>query len=232
MITFQSVTFSYTNRKQPVFNNSTLTSKIKAGGCIAIVGTNGAGKTTFLKLIAGLLKPEKGSAKINHGLKSAYLPQLQHYDRIYPLTVFDVVNMGHPIPKLLWKKHTDEQISLTLKTLDTVNLVHKKNDHIASLSGGEFQRMLFARTLVENADIILLDEPFISIDEVTLETLLGLMSTITQDLNKTILCICHDLDLAQKHFTHVIHIKDQQPVLYTQNDWQLFFRQNGGRHVL
>ena len=232
MITFKSVSFSYPKRKNPVFNNSTFTSKIKTGSCIAIVGANGSGKTTFLKLIAGLLKPDKGSAHINKGLKSAYLTQLQHYDRIYPLTVFDVVNMGHPIPKLAWQNHTEEQINLTLKTIKTVNLLHKKNDHIASLSGGEFQRMLFARTLVENADIILLDEPFISVDEITIETLLGLMSKITQDFNKTILCICHDLNLAQEYFTHILHIKEQQPILYSQSDWQVFFRTNGGRHVL
>ena len=232
MITFQSVSFSYPKRKQPVFNNATFTCEIKAGSCVAIVGANGSGKTTFLKLIAGLLKPDKGSAHINNELKSAYLTQLQHYDRIYPLTIFDVVNMGHPIPMLLWKSHTNEQINLTLKTLKTVNLLHKKSDHISNLSGGEFQRMLFARTLVENADIILLDEPFISVDEITIETLLGLMSKITWDFNKTILCICHDLDLAQEYFTHVIHIKEQQPILYTQSDWQLFFHKNGARHVL
>lgn len=232
MITFQSVSFSYPKRKEPVFSHSTLMSTIKVGSCVAIVGANGSGKTTFLKLIAGLLKPDKGRAHIHNEFKSAYLTQLQHYDRIYPLTVFDVINMGHPIPKWLWKRHTNEQIALTLKTLKTVNLLHKKSDHIASLSGGEFQRMLFARTLVENADIILLDEPFISVDEITIEALLGLMSTITHTLHKTILCICHDLDLAQKYFTHVIHIKKQQPILYTQHDWQLFFHKNGGRHVL
>ncbi len=232
MITFQSVSFSYPKRKNPVFNNSTFTSKIRAGACIAIVGANGSGKTTFLKLIAGLLKPDKGHTHIDKGLISGYLTQLQHYDRIYPLTVFDVASMGHPLPKLLWKSYTAEQNNLTLEALKTVNLLHKKNDHIASLSGGEFQRMLFARTLVENADIILLDEPFISVDEITIETLLGLMSKITQDFNKTILCICHDLNLVQEYFTHILHIKEQQPILYSQNDWQFFFRTNGGRHVL
>lgn len=232
MITFQSVTFSYPSKKQSVFNNSTFTSKIKSGDCVAIVGANGSGKTTFLKLISGLLKPHQGEAYIDNNLKISYLTQLQHYDRIYPLTVLDVVNMGHPTPKFLWRDYTDKEYALTLNALETVNLLNKKDQHISNLSGGEFQRMLFARTLTEDSDVILLDEPFTSIDETTIETLLGLMSNITTQLGKTILCICHDLDIAQKHFTHVLHIKDEQPVLYTQNDWRLFFHQNGGRHAI
>ena len=232
MITFKSVSFLYPKRKHAVFNTSTFTSKIKDGDCVAIVGANGSGKTTFLKLISGLLKPRKGLAYIDKGLKVSYLTQLQHYDRIYPLTVFDVVSMGHPIPKFLWKSHTNQQNESTLKALETVNLTDKKNDHISNLSGGEFQRMLFARTLVEDSDIILLDEPFTSIDEGTIETLLRLMSKTTRELNKTIICICHDLDLAQEYFTHVIHIKKQQPILYTQSDWRLFFNENGGRHAI
>jgi len=232
MITFQSVSFSYPKKKQAAFNNSTFTSTIKGGDCVAIVGANGSGKTTFLKLISGLLSPHKGHAHIGKELKASYLTQLQHYDRIYPLTVFDVVNMAHPIPKLLWKSHTHQQNESTIRALETVNLIDKKNNHISNLSGGEFQRMLFARTLAEDSNIILLDEPFTSIDETTIETLLGLMSKTTKQLNKTILCICHDLNFAQEYFTHILHIKKQQPILYTQSDWRLFLKKNGGRYAL
>ncbi|MDP2193044.1 MAG: ATP-binding cassette domain-containing protein [Alphaproteobacteria bacterium] len=216
----------------PIFRNGHLQGGIKPHTCTAIVGANGSGKTTFLKLISGLIQPQSGRCGLTPGIKASYLTQLQHYDRIYPLRVIDVVNMGHAVPPFLLWGYTDVQMHKSLSALEMVKLAHKKDHHISQLSGGEFQRMLFARVLVEDSDLILLDEPFTSMDEQTINSVLDLMKTLTTEYGKTILCVCHDLGLIPQHFSHVLHVKNQQVQSLETQHWINTLMQNGGRSAL
>ncbi len=164
---------------------------IPQSSLVAIAGPNGAGKSTLLKSIAGLLTPVSGTIEGTQCIRLAYLPQVHEIDRSFPITAFDMVSLG------LWNelgafrglmpKHR-EQVAAALCT---VGLEGFERRPIATLSGGQFQRALFARMILQDADLLLLDEPFSSIDTASAEILLN----VTQDWQrkgKTVLAVLHD----------------------------------------
>jgi zinc/manganese transport system ATP-binding protein len=172
------------------------------GSLTAIVGPNGAGKSTLLKAIVGLLKP--GGGRIDcHGFdrrrELAYLPQQADVDRSFPITVVDTVAAG------LWHRTGAmgglgrEAGDLLLDALAAVGLDGFGRRSIGSLSAGQFQRVLFARVLLQGAPIVLLDEPFNAIDARTTTHLLGLVRR-WHDEGRTVIAVLHDLDLVRRHF--------------------------------
>lgn len=169
----------------------------------AIIGPNGAGKSTLLKIIANLLSPVKGKVKISKGIKVAYLPQYSLLDRNFPLTTFDVVTMG------LWKdigvfgSLSKKKIDIIYSALDAVGLSEYSSRSISDLSGGQFQRLLFARMIVQDANLLLLDEPFAAVDEPTVKDLLRLIEK-WHNQGKTILAVMHNLKLVKNHFPNTI----------------------------
>lgn len=213
---FKDVSFAYPNRK--IFE--AVSFELVANSMTAVVGSNGAGKSTFLKLLTKELIPQKGTITIAKEIRISYLAQLQVYDKSYPLSVYDVASMGQ-------KKKNEDLVNSALHVL---GLMDFKDQPISNLSGGQFQRMLFARSLVLNGDLFLLDEPFTAVDEKTIQDLLDCMKQVSR--NKTILCVCHDLDLVCSHFSYILHIKDKKITLYTQEQWNHFFKNNGGRLAL
>ncbi|NBT85144.1 MAG: metal ABC transporter ATP-binding protein [Alphaproteobacteria bacterium] len=169
----------------------------------AIIGPNGAGKSTLLKTIAGLITPCKGKLKWKSQVKLAYLPQYSLLDRSFPLTVFDVVAMG------LWKKigilgglsHTKaDEIH---HALENVGLKGFEKRGLSELSGGQFQRLLFARMIVQDADFLLLDEPFAAVDEATTKDLLKLIQE-WHCQGKSIVAVIHNLNLVRKYFPQTL----------------------------
>jgi zinc/manganese transport system ATP-binding protein len=167
----------------------------------AIVGPNGAGKSTLLKAIAGMVRPVTGevtcAALARHRL--AYLPQQAELDRGFPISVGELVATGdwrnfgavrEPSPHLAAKVH---------EAVATVGLEAFFNRQIAELSVGQFQRALFARLLLQDADVILLDEPFAAVDESTTDELLSLLQN-WRDKGQTIVAVLHDLDRVRLHF--------------------------------
>ncbi|AGC03330.1 ABC transporter family protein [Candidatus Blochmanniella chromaiodes str. 640] len=140
--------------------------RIKYGSMIAIIGPNGIGKSTLLKTLAGLLPPVSG--RLEFGKKGrprmGYLPQNRNIDPYFPLTVFDVVSMGCWPRINLLKRLNQHQRAVIWRSLGQVKLLDVLNQYIETLSGGQVQRMLFARILAQQASLILLDEPFQGID--------------------------------------------------------------------
>lgn len=166
----------------------------------AIVGPNGGGKSTLLKLIAGLTPPSRGRIQNNippHQI--AYLPQSTSIDRTFPLHVEDVVAMGLWPQSGIFKgmKHSvRHQIS---QALDRVGLIGFEHRSLEALSGGQLQRLFFARVITQNASLILLDEPFTGIDQPTTKELMGvIMEWISK--GKTVIAILHDINLVRTHF--------------------------------
>ncbi len=174
---------------------------IPSGSYCAVIGSNGSGKSTLLKLIAGLLKPSKGSVK--HSFKTvAYLPQNGSFNRTFPISIADVLKMSRYVNS----KGTYDAQALQ-GALNIVKLPTPLDCSIQDLSGGQFQRVLFARLLLQDPDLLLLDEPFNGIDEETIHDLANVLKDLHQK-GKTILLAIHDWHFVNSFVPMVIDVKD------------------------
>jgi zinc/manganese transport system ATP-binding protein len=182
-----------------------LAGEIASGSLTAIVGPNGAGKSTLLKGIVGSLRPLAGRIALSETARIAYLPQAAELDRTFPLSVYDLVAMG------LWqmsglfggigrkdKAKIDEAIA-------AVGLTGFERRSIGTLSGGQMQRVLFARLLLQDASLILLDEPFTAIDAKTTADLLDLVRR-WHDEERTVVAVLHDVDMVRRIFPQTLLI--------------------------
>lgn len=171
------------------------------GSLTAVAGPNGSGKSTMLKVIAGVIKPTCGTIKFAKGRHQsmAYLPQAANMQRDFPISVEEVVLTGF-YPKMGEGKGVrKEQHALARKALQDVGLEGYEDRQVSDLSGGEYQRALFARVIVQNAPIILLDEPFTAVDAETTARLIRLLLKWHKE-GRTVICVLHDLLLIQKYF--------------------------------
>jgi zinc/manganese transport system ATP-binding protein len=178
--------------------------QVPAGSLLAVVGPNGAGKSTLLKGIAGLLKPMSGRIERAPGAaRLAYLPQQAEIDRSFPLAVFDTVAMG------LWHETgalgrlSSAQRGRVAQALAAVGLEGFERRTLDTLSGGQFQRVLFARLMLRDAALILLDEPFAAVDQATTEALMALVQ-VWHAQGRTVLAVLHDLDLVRRRFPQTL----------------------------
>lgn len=173
------------------------------GSLTALVGPNGSGKSTLMKGIAGMLKPLAGTCTIRPGTRLAYLPQLSELDRSFPARVVDLVSLGlWPKRGLLGRVRPQDREAVE-SALRAVGLDGFAQRPIDTLSGGQLQRALFARVLVQDADLILLDEPFNAIDTKTVADLIALIKRWHGE-QRTVLVVLHDLDLVRAHFPEVL----------------------------
>ncbi len=210
LVEFQSVSFGYD--VQNVVENATFS--IEQGDFVCIVGPNGGGKTTLLKLMLGLLKPQSGAIRLfgspprQNGMKIGYTPQFLSVDFHFPLTVLDVVLLGcirptrscfHNLPAL-WYRAKDRQAARA--ALRTLQLEHLADKPLRHLSGGQRQRVLIARAICSKPEILLLDEPTNNIDHHS-ELIL---SEILVELNKsmTIIMVSHDTSFVAESVRNVI----------------------------
>jgi len=182
-----------------------LDAEIETGALVAICGPNGAGKSTLLKGLVGAVKPLSGSIALLHAnsREIAYLPQTADIDRTFPIDVFDVVAMGLFRTCGFFGGVSRNDVSRIAAAIHTVGLGGFERRPIATLSGGQLQRMLFARLLVQDASIILLDEPFTAIDSKTTADLLDLVARWHAE-RRTVLVVSHDLDLVRAHLPQAI----------------------------
>lgn len=180
-----------------------LTGVVQKGSLTAIVGANGSGKSTLVKATAGTLKPMSGNCVLSDGVRVAYLPQLSELDRSFPARVIDLVSLGLWPKRGLFGRHRAEDRQAVRAALSAVGLKGLEKRAIDTLSGGQLQRALFARVLVQDADLILLDEPFNAIDSRTVSDLIELIKR-WHEQGRTILVVVHDLDLVRRHFPEAI----------------------------
>ena len=180
---------------------------ISDGSLTAIIGPNGAGKSTLVKGIAGILTPVEGKISISGKRKEclAYLPQQSEIDRSFPISVSNLVAMG------LWSqigafgalgKKDLERIS---EALAAVGLTGFERRSIDTLSGGQFQRVLFARMLLQDANLILLDEPFSAVDLTTIFDLIQIILGWHQE-GRTVAVVLHDHETVRAHFPNTFMI--------------------------
>lgn len=182
-----------------------LNGQICSGSLLAVLGPNGGGKSTFLKTLVGFLKPFKGTFK-RQGItmrQIAYLPQQTDIDRSFPLTVREVVAMGLTQEQGFFSNLEGTCEKAVREALAQVGLVQHLDRPLHTLSGGQFQRALFARLSVQKAALILLDEPFAAIDYATIDDLMKLIMSWHQE-GKTIIVVTHDLDLVRTYFPETL----------------------------
>jgi zinc/manganese transport system ATP-binding protein len=207
---FRNVTLGY--ERHPAVHH--LDGAVETGALIAVVGPNGAGKSTLFKGIVGVLKPFAGRIE-RAGLKPqdiAYLPQAAEIDRSFPINVYDMVAMG------LWRRTglfggigraARQSID---QALAAVGLTGFEDRAIATLSGGQMQRMLFARLLLQDARVIVLDEPFNAVDAKTSADLFDLVRRWHGE-QRTVLTALHDIDFVRTHFPETLLLA-REPVAW------------------
>lgn len=196
-VRFRNVTLGY-DQRAAVHH---LDGEIAAGSLTAIVGPNGGGKSTLLRGIVGQLRPVEGAIEIQ-GVKAervAYLPQQATIDRSFPITVYELAALGlwsriGSVGCLSWSDR--ETIA---RAIQAVGLEGFEKRSIEALSGGQLQRVLFARVLVQDSPLILLDEPFAAIDTKTSADLMDLIQRWHGE-RRTVVAVLHDPDLVKERF--------------------------------
>jgi zinc/manganese transport system ATP-binding protein len=207
---FRDLTLGYD--RHPAVHH--LDGTVESGALVAVVGPNGAGKSTLFKGIVGTIKPLAGGIERN-GLdvrQIAYLPQVAEIDRSFPITVYDLVAMG------LWRSlgtfggvGRNEHAAIRA-AISTVGLNGFEQRPIGTLSGGQMQRMLFARLLLQDARMIVLDEPFSAIDTKTCADLMQLIRRWHQE-RRTVIAATHDMGLVREHFPQTLLLA-REPVAW------------------
>jgi len=207
---FRDVTLGYD--RHPAVHH--LSGQVASGALLAVIGPNGAGKSTLFRGLVGILKPLAGSI-VTGGIDArdvAYLPQTADIDRSFPISLFDFVGTG------LWRKTgffggigraARQEIA---QALAAVGLTGFENRGIGTLSGGQMQRMLFARVLLQDAGLIVLDEPFNAIDTKTSADLLALVQRWHVE-KRTVLAALHDMELVRANFPETLLLA-REPVAW------------------
>lgn len=171
----------------------------------ALAGPNGAGKSTLLKTLLGLLKPKTGKI-IFHGFcpcDVAYLAQQNQLDRRFPLTVGDTIAMGLFREVGIFRRYTNQQREKMQEALEQVGLSSFSKTPLQALSGGQFQRVLFARLILQDTPVIFLDEPFAGVDGRTIDDLMTLIHSWVKE-GRLVIAVLHDLDLVQDNFPQTL----------------------------
>ncbi|WP_255475317.1 metal ABC transporter ATP-binding protein [Pseudocitrobacter sp. 73] len=185
---------------------------ITRGSLMAIVGENGCGKSTLLKTVAGFIPPVSG--RVHWQTRRpviGWLAQRQALDQQFPVTVQDVVCQG-VWPRISLCFGIDRMVRRRVAdALDRVGLLPLAKTAIGSLSGGQFQRMLFARILVQQAPLVMLDEPFTGVDETTTEMLMSLILDM-QRHGQTVLAVLHDSEKVARFFPQLLELGDARAI--------------------
>ena len=198
-ITLEGVTFAYD--RDPVVVGADV--KVPVGDFACIIGPNAGGKSTLLKLMLGLLTPQRGKARVfgrppeQARRQIGYLPQSSHFDRHFPVTVKDVVLMGRLSEKHRFGPYRSEDHEIAEQSLREVGLLDVQNRRFSALSGGQRQRVLIARALACQPAILMLDEPTSNLDIRVEEQLYDLFQHLNERL--TIVMVSHDVAFVSKY---------------------------------
>jgi ABC-type Mn2+/Zn2+ transport system ATPase subunit len=182
--------------------------QIERGEQIAVVGPNGAGKSTLFKLIVGVLKPSQGEVLMcghepDRHTCIAYVPQRSQIDWSFPATVEDVVMMGRVGRMGLFRRARRSDWQSVRASLARVDAAHLAKKQISELSGGQQQRVFIARTLAQEAELLLLDEPLSGLDMPSQQAIFEILASLRPD-GVTVLVATHDLNLAAERFDRVM----------------------------
>jgi|SRR5690625_2650416 len=208
VLSLENISFSYGERE--VLQNVNLT--LPQGDFLGLVGPNGGGKTTLIKIMLGLLKPDQGSVKIlnepissfKHWNRIGYVSQKANsFNKGFPATVYEVVSMGLTAKigylRFMRREHKEK----VLQAIKEVGMEQYTYENIGSLSGGQQQRIFIARAIVGQPEILILDEPTVGVDYQNVERFYDLLHQLNTERNLTLLLVTHDTGAMTKHATNV-----------------------------
>ena len=204
IITIKNLSFAY-QKENGILENINL--EVFGNDFLGIIGPNGGGKTTLLKMILGLLKPDKGNISVfNKKLKEArnlisYVPQFLEIDLDCPVSVLDIVLMGILSRKKIFQKYNQQDLKSAEEALEFVDLYNLRNKQIGELSGGQRQRVYIARALIRKPQLLILDEPTASIDEKSEKDFWELLKEINK--NSAIIIVSHDIGVIFKNVNKI-----------------------------
>ncbi len=201
----KGLSVSYDNKRAVV----NLYADFKAGCIHGIIGPNGAGKSTLIKSVLALSPYEHGEISLwGKSIEAvrdriAYVPQREEMDSSFPANILDLALLGRFPHKKIFQRMNSRDREIAMEALDRVGLSDLKDRQIGQLSGGQFQRGLIARALAQEADLFLLDEPFVGVDAVTESKIIEILREEAHR-GKTILIVHHDLSTAESYFDELV----------------------------
>ncbi|MCX6771833.1 MAG: metal ABC transporter ATP-binding protein [Candidatus Micrarchaeota archaeon] len=204
IIEFKNVTFSY--GKQPAVDKATFS--IEKGDFVGMIGPNGSGKTTVVKLMLGLLTPDSGSIRVfgkeisgfHDWQRVGYVPQkATNFDQNFPASVFEVASMGMASKAGLMKQLSKADHGAVEKALEVAGISGLRNSRIGDLSGGQQQRVFIARALVSEPDLLILDEPTVGVDQKAQHEFYLLLGELNRKRGMTLVLISHDVGVVAKN---------------------------------
>lgn len=210
-IELNDINFSYSG--EPILKGVSFT--IKKGGYAGIIGPNGGGKTTLLRIILGLLLPNSGSVKLfgndiaafKDWTKIGYLPQrAAHIDGRFPITVYEVVSQGRVVKAGLFKRLSTDDYEAVDEALKISDIEHLKNRLVSDLSGGERQRVFISRALAAKPEVLILDEPAAGVDVGSQSKFYRFLQELNTKHGITIIFVSHDLDIIAHEANQLICI--------------------------
>lgn len=214
IIKIKNLDFCY--KIKPILKDINLT--IDEGDFIGIIGPNGGGKTTLLKIIIGMLQPHRGKVKVfNKSPKESrdrfgYVPQSYHIDKFFPITTLEVVMLGM-VKNSFFSFFSKKQKEKAKDLLEKVGLKNFINKPFGKLSGGQIQRALIARSLISDPDILILDEPIANIDQDSEKLIFDIL--LNSDKKRTILMVSHDIHTIINKVKKVLVVNCKLEILNT-----------------
>lgn len=205
IISVKNLTFSY-SEKNPIFSNVNF--EINSGELVAVIGPNGTGKSTLIKIISNLIKKQNGEIKING--KLSYIPQKFNQDSNFPAKVFELLDLECC------------NCQLRRQIIKSLHINQFLNKQFKDLSGGQQQRVLIGISLLSNPDILILDEPTVGIDLKTQEEFYKLLKTLNKEKGLTIIFVTHDIGMVSEYFNKILVVHNKHVCLENSNKTKHF----------
>jgi zinc transport system ATP-binding protein len=211
MIQIKNLSFSYSTSQSYLLDDINL--HIGAGSYVSILGENGSAKSTLIKLILKLLKPNSGSISVDTDI-IGYVPQrMESFNSQFPITVYEMLQCHLKTLKLKDK-------SLIVDSLNKVNMLTHKNSLIGNLSGGQQQKIFIARAIMSTPKLLILDEPSTGIDIPSQEEIYSILKDLNRTSGVTILSVEHNLNAALDNSTHIYKLERGKGTLYSASEYR------------